>query len=414
MHAGDPRGVMPSNAPWPAGLQGYGDAAPPCIATYRRMRAHPTIAICRMASTAGIRASDYSVEADANAPRDAKAFIDAMMKSLWPAIKSNGLYAIDYGWQAFEKIYALNSEGYYSIARIKPLNVALTTIETDENGDYFGLKNDGAKIDFIPAAKTWLLSYDMENGNLYGRSRHENIRAWAYSPWVNLIQKQGKIFSKLAAVIPQIRYPEGSSKDETGKLRGNFEIARDLLARLTRGDGIAMPNTLAAWAEDAIRGGVDISQLAAWSISFLEANGSSASPTLDAARYFDELMMRGWFVPGGAISNEQTGSNARAISNSNLAVAMAEQDKSWLVSSVNRHLIDDVLTLNWGRGARGTVRLTTPPLVDFIRDAQRKIIETILAGHGGLQLLARSTDLEKAIRDVTGFSAPIDPQRTSS
>lgn len=396
---------MPTSLQWPLGLPGYGIPCPPSIETYRAMRSHPTVAICRMAATAGIRGSAYSVEADDDAPIGAKDYIDKMVKPLWSTMKNDGLYSLDYGWQAFEKIWAVNG-GYYTVARLKSLNVACSTIKTDDNGGYIGIKNTGGRDAFIPAEKTWLLSYDSENGNLYGRSRHENIRTYAYSPWVNLFDKQGKIFSKLSAVIPQIRYPEGQSKDAAGKTRSNFDIASEILAKLTRGDGIAMPNTLAAWAEDAIRGGVDVSQLAAWTISFLEANGSSAGPTLEALRYLDELMMRGWFVPGGAISNEQIGSQAKAGANADLALAMSEQDKAWLVQSINSHIIDDVLAINWGESARGKVRITTPPLVDTIAAAQRRIIEAALSGQGGLALLEQTIDLEKAIRDVTGFSEP--------
>ncbi len=392
-------------------LNGYGEALPACVDTYRMMRNHPVVAICRAASTASIRGSEFSIEADEDAPADAKDFIEKMMTPLWPIIKADGLYALDYGWAPFEKIYTLDDDGYYSLARLKPLNVKLTEIDTEKNGDYTGLKQ--GKIE-LPAEKTWLFTHDGETGNLYGRSRHENIREHAWSPWINLIGKQGRVFEKLAAIVPIIRYPEGSSKDANGVTRSNYEIACGVLTNLMRGAGVAMPNSLAPWADDLLRAGGDPAQLAAWMITFLEADGSAAAPTLAALQHFEDLMMYGWFTPPGGITNTQVGSQAKSVANVDLCIAMQEQVKTAMVSSVNTFVIDDVLVMNWGEGARGTVRLVTPPLADAVRDGQRRIIETILSGQSGVQLLEQATNLEDAIRDTTGFKKPETETDTES
>ena len=392
----------------PSAIPGYSEPPMGTYDVYRRIDSHPTVAIARLASTAAIYGVLPSFEADKSAPPGAKEFIEKTIRPLWSTIINDALLALKYGYQADEKIYDIDRDGRIRLCRLKQLNPDLSEIIVDDHGGYLGLKNKGVDL---PARKTWLYTNDKEAGNLYGRSRHENIRASAWHPWTELAGKQGQYVSKVAAVIPLIKYPEGTSKDATGKEVSNFQMAQQVLANLTKGHGIAMPHSLAKWAERFANAGVDVAQLAAWQLSFLEPGSDMLGSIIGGLKYFDALMLRGWFVPEGAVSDGQVGSRARTQANVDITIAMSQRDLNAIVRSGNEHIVDDLLVLNWGESARGTGRVKTEPLDDDKAALQRRIVEKVLTSEPTPRLLMETVDVAEMIasQNLPSAKSRIDP-----
>lgn len=375
-------------------LPGYGEPPLGTFNLYRKIAGHPTVAIAMMAATAAVYGSRMSIEADDTAPAGAQEFIKKTFTPLWPTIINDGLLAIKYGYQVDEKIYTYDRDGRVTLSRLKQLNPDLNEIVVDEHGGYLGVRNNGVPI---PARKTWLYSNEMEAGNLYGRARLENVRD-PWHGWMSTFGRSGQYIDKVAAVIPLIKYPEGSSKDATGREVSNFQMAQQVLANLTKGHGIAMPNNLAKWADDLTGNGVDIGQLAAWQLSFLEPGSDMLASIITKMRYLDSNMLRGMFVPEGTVSDGQVGSRARTQSNVDITIAMSQRDLDGIRTGTNKHLVNDLLALNWGPSAVDTVRVKTEPLDDEKAAMVRRITEKVLTTEPTPQLLLETVDVTAMIK----------------
>jgi Protein of unknown function (DUF935). len=216
------------------------------FSTYRKMRGNPTIALARMVATAPIRTASWSVEAKDEADDNMVSLIQDQMNALWPKLINDILTSLDYGYAGFEKVWEVK-DGRLVYNKIKPLLVDNTSILVDEYGNYRGLRQ--GKID-LGVEKSFIYTHDGEAGDLYGRSRHENIREDAWQPWLDAAAKRKAYITKTAGVIPVIEYPEGASRDESGAEKSNFDLAKAVLEKLGKGNGVAMPNVFAKYAGD--------------------------------------------------------------------------------------------------------------------------------------------------------------------
>jgi len=169
-----------------------------------------------------------------------------------------------------------------------------------------------------------------------------------------------------------VEYPEGTSIDGDGQPVDNQVIAQSVVQQLSSGNGVVMPNTLARWAEDAAKTGVDMKGFKAWLITFLEPSNSYGSDFIAMLEHFEALMARGWFTPERAFAEGTGGTKAETESNVGLTIAIAQMLASDIEVVMNDQFIDPLLIVNYGEEARGTVVFKYPPLHDetpaLIRD----------------------------------------------
>jgi len=367
--------------------------------TYRKMRGNPTVALARIAATAPIRAAEITVTAHADAPQAWKDFIDDQFKTLWPTLCKEMLRGLDYGFQAFEKVWDV-ADGMMVYRKLKPLLPEMTKIKTtDDHGIFAGLENNGTVLN---VDKSFIYTYDDEAGNPYGRSRHENIRETAWHPWNEISKKAEQYIRKVAGVIPMIEYPPGESLDQNGNLKTNYELAAMILANLGKGNGVAMPNVLAKYAEDLARQGVDISQLKAWMISFLEVQGSHGDMFEKLMRHRESLMMRGWLVPERTATEGQHGTNAEAVTHGELSLVVADQTLLEMLQAVNWHLVNPLLRTNFGQQAENKVWISRSGLDPEQKAFLRNIMQSILTNPANVDLFTTMLDVD-AMLDDTGL-----------
>ena len=241
-------------------MTGFTGAAAGTYKTYRKIRKDPTVALARMISMAPIRGAAYAIMGTEDTSPEIVEFIETEISIHWDAFLQQLLYALDYGWFAFEKVWAVK-DNRYVFQKLKPLLVDITKIVVDKNtGAFSGVKNKEVEL---PPEQCFLFTYDGEAGNLYGRSRNENIRV-IWSHYNEIIERQGKYTKKVAGVIPLIQYPEGTSMDKEGNEKSNFELAKGILEALGKGNGVCMPNIMAKFAGDLTRSGIDIDRFSCW------------------------------------------------------------------------------------------------------------------------------------------------------
>src|SRR5690348_15884929 len=98
--------------------------------------------LARATATAPVIASGWTYEADDGAPSDVLPMVQKCFERHRPAFISDAIRCVDYGWQPFEVVWDVQG-GYWTIGRLKPLLVDLTTILTDPHGNITGLRNSG-------------------------------------------------------------------------------------------------------------------------------------------------------------------------------------------------------------------------------------------------------------------------------
>ena len=374
--------------------------APGTFKTYREMRCCPTIALARIIATAPCRSAKWMVESDDNADEDAVELVQDVADELLGDWLSWGCLALDFGFQAWEQIWADDGE-YQKPERLKPLCPELTEILVDEaHGNYAGLKQADLKL---PVEKTILYSYDAEPGNLYGRSRHENCRETAWAEWEILRKRLQRYTKRVAGATPIIMYPQGEDVEASGAKRSNFDIGRQIMAALEDCDGVLMPNMLMNNANiaDILRNGGDPSKLRTWFIDFIEAKDSHGAEFKELMTYHDQLMMRGWLVPERAATEAQSsGSRADSESHGDIASAVGQSVLDDMLSTWNKQLVNRILAVNFGRASAGTVRVVRVPLTAAQKKFYQDMCSKVLQQPSNIDILLKAVNMPALLKQA--------------
>jgi len=205
----------------------------------------------------------------------------------------------------------------------------------------------------------------------------------------------------VAGAIPLIEYPEGTGLDANGNEVTNFELAQAILRNLSAIDGVAMPNTLTKHLEDLARmGGAGKDLVKAWSISFLETNGNHGKDFIDNLNYQDKLKVRGWLLPERAILEGEHGTKAESESHSDWAFLVGQELTSDIFMSINMHLVDPFVAVNFGPERVGDVRLSfagiNPAVIAFLR----QLLLKTAGAPANIDLLMEIVDLEQVVEQV--------------
>jgi len=398
-----------------AQLPGFVQPLPGTYIVYRHMSGHPTLALVKSIVTAPILACAWSFEVrrDDNRPvRPGPRIGDAvlsdpqdrrlaercrivrrMLEPLRFDFLIEALRALEFGWRPFEKIWAIRDRSFI-LQRLKPLLPDFTWIQVDDHGAYAGLIQMDAQLG---PEKSFIYTYDGEAGNLYGRSRHENVRH-VWHNWLQLDQRGGQLATKVAAIIPMVHYPMGVSRDSSGNSQDNSALARQILDGLSTAKGVSLPNLFADADDPRLR--ADLAGKSSWVISFLEAASSAANMTglTEKQRYYDALMFRGWLRPErtGLETRRGGGSLGRSDSKQHTdnAIADSELIHGHICQCISRDIIDQILLLNEGESSRGSVYLTPAPLQDAKRDLLAKFLAAAWSDPPTLNHFISQTDMD--------------------
>jgi hypothetical protein len=360
--------------------------------TYRKMRCNPTIAIARSVATAPIRAAGITYEAPEMDEDDERLrFVQDVVNDLWPCFVDDAVRFLDYGWCPFEKVWQ-QVNGRLVLDRLRPLRQEYTTILVDDYGTVTGIKTHSTELE---PDKMLIVTHDSEYGDPYGRARNENVREHAWQPWLDVAKKMHMYFTKAAGVIPMIEYPMGQSNTISGGLRDNSELAVSLLANLGKGNGVAMPRTYIRSMNDLdtlIQNGVDLSQLKAWQISFLETASGHGDELIEALRHYERLMLRGWLIPERTIAEGTTGTRADAEAHADIAVLMAQEAFGEIVRQFNEQVMEQLLVLNFGESARRSIRVKEAPIVDETKRLMRDLTVGLLTNPANVDIALKALD----------------------
>lgn len=376
-----------------------GPMLPGSFETYRAMRTDPTIALARAAAFAPIFTAPWTFKADDDAPDEWVKLVSGVMMRLRDKYLNDAVRALDYGFQAFEKVWEIDDDGAFVIRKLKPLVPDFTEpLLTAETGEFVGLIANGVQLGTEKCA--WI-TYDSEAGDPYGRSRHENIRRWAWKPWMDMCKRINAYSDKGAGIVPIMHYPVGTSQSADGTVTDNSVLAAQAITAIATQHGITIPNQLQAWAEDILRGGgvggETLKELLAWRLTFLEAAVGHGSEMLEVLKHYDAMKLRGWLVPERSVTEGQFGTKAEAGVHGDMGMAFGYSTAEDIIRQTNEQVVDQLLAVNFGPSAKGKVRIVLGQITDEDRAFFRDLFKTILTNPNNSDLLSAWVDVDSAL-----------------
>lgn len=379
------------------------------IAIYRRMAKNATLAIARIASQAPVRrlmSRATFVKQGTGTDEMKKTVEDAMTPDLRRLlVKQCASFGVDYGCQAFEIVWGVSEEtGMQVPVDFKPLLPEITTpVVGKGTGEIIAVKNkntEGEQTELEGGDFFWFV-FDTEARNPFGCPRMEACRP-IWNAWNLAFERIGKWTNKVSAVIPMVEYPTGVSRDEMGRQDiNNYDIANALLARLGQGHGVAMPNTLAAWAEELAAKGIDTGKIPAWKITFLEAATGHGAELLEVLRQLDAYLLQAYIVPPRSLLEAKHGSKADSGTAVDALEEVAGDVAHQIADQINAQIIPAILEKNFGAWAKNGVKIQVPGDSADLGGAMRVLLEKITSSQPGIESLLLALDLD-AMCDQAG------------
>ena len=346
---------------------------------YRALRKDPTIALGRGLLISGIGSGAWSVEHDEDVAPEAIETIEDLVL-LRDAIMTDAVAygRIDYGWMAWEKIFAKGADDKIVLRSLKPLLHDITSILIDKHGNFKGYRQNpmtGMPLD-IPLEKCLHIAFEVEGNYLYGYPLLENCRA-AQDAWTECNAGAKRYDEKIAGSHFVVHYPPGTSTVD-GETLENSEVASQLLAALESSGSMSMPSTTADYVQEL--NDQQVSKLFQWDVTLLSDKGPRQATFRDRLKYLDILKIRGLVLPERAMLEGSYGNKAEASVHVGLAITHMTEIDQHVTRMINSQLVDQLLVLNHGEDAAGTVRLIAAPLVDlkteFLRELYLALIPT--------------------------------------
>ncbi len=382
-----------------AGVPGFAPPDPGTFAVYRRISAHPTVALAMSIVTAPIIANSWGWKKRKEAPQAWLDFARTILEPMRTTALTDGLRALAFGFAAFEKVWQTNGRRVV-LKKLKPLLSEITKVLADRHGNFLGLRNQppGDEPRDLRGAKAFLYTYDGEFGNFYGRSRHENIRE-VWSQALQTVERMSQYQKKIAGVIAQLHYPEGTSRDAAGVERSNDVIAQQILEAVSMGKSVRFPNLFASIDDPTTA--AELAGKSQWVLSQFDPGGKDYSPgLLNALAYYDRLLFRGWLRPERVGLESTTGTRADAEQHSQTSVLDSELIDRDFAAAFNTGVVDDLLTINFGPSAKGAVWIDPSPISDMKTQAAQAVLVAMLRNAHSGPAAAQCVDIPALLEDL--------------
>lgn len=351
---------------------------PKTYATYRTMRLHPTIALARAFSSAPVIAGSWLIESDDDIDDELVQFIQKQLFPIREQLLTTALSGqIDFGWQGWEKIFE-EKDGRIVLKKAKPLLQDITKIIVDPaTGAFIGFQQtDASGKDFIlPIDNSLLISARVEGTQWHGQSLMENARKW-YNRHTEADAVAANYDRKVAGANVIVHYPVGESKDASGNMTDNGELAKTILAAMEGTGGVIIPNVLHKHIEKLNK---EAKENVGWRIEILSDGVPKEYAFVPRLQYLDKLIVRAFLLPERAVLEAQFGTKADAGVHAGLALTVMELIHLDITRHINWYVVDQLLAINWGDEFRSTVRLVVAPLSDEKLSYLREIYKSILA-----------------------------------
>lgn len=373
----------------------------------RTMRKDPTISMVRQLAVAPVLATPWNFVAQKGAPEGADEFIKKQLCEIRTYIVRTTMYGcIDFGFQAFEKIFEVNEDDQVVLRKMKALLPDWLDIMVNiKTGAFAGIRDwhphNGWYVQLNPN-KCFLHYFDVEGTYWYGKGLMENAEA-PYDQWTTANNANERYDRKIAGSHWLIHYPIGTSL-VNGVETPNEEIAQEILNKIQSSSGIAVPKKI----EPFDMGDGD-EPPNAWKIELVSDKGATQVGFLERMGYLDRLKVRALGFPERSILEGKYGTKAEAETHADFAVSNILLRGDDLVRDMNWYVVDQILELNYGPKAKGTVRIVPDAIGADVRRFLRDLYMKMFADPNGFAAEMAKID-RKTLR--TALNIPSDVEDT--
>ena len=337
----------------------------------RQMRRHPTVKLVRTLSIASMAGAKWSVSTTDKAPEGAKESISELL-SLQTNIMSTALRGLfDFGWQPYEKVWAFDiPTGKIKLRKLKPLLQDQTEIVIDStNGAFVGFKQFQQ---FLSIPNCLLINQDVEGTYHYGEGTMPSIEM-AFNRWLVTDDSNVRYDKKISGAHWVIHYPPGTSL-VSGEQVDNYDLAIRLLAALEGSGSFVVPSTVQSFVTDLNSASND----GAWKIELMGSPGAQGEFQARLA-YLDALIVRAAEFPERSILEGQYGTKAEAETHADFAVARMDFRNKQIVDTVNWHLVNQMMRMNYGEEFEDTVHIEVAPIADDTKNMLKTVYSGVLS-----------------------------------
>jgi hypothetical protein len=350
----------------------------------RTMMKDPTIALASSVVTGPIAGGEWGVEADDDTTQS-EGKIDFVKEELverrQEIVESILSGILRFGWAAFEKVFYLRADGKIGISPLKPLLHDITGIRiVKDTGAFAGFVQSLQGVTWtVPLEASLLVPWKVEGTHWYGNGLLANAMA-AYDAWTVCNLSASRYDEKLAGTMLVLHYPKDEQSNVEGVMVDNQVIAKTILDNWKSSGKVAMPSSM--------------ENEEGWKIELLsDANARQASFN-DRLQYLDIQKMRAWTVPERAAMEGRFGTKAEAETHVDVWTVTLELIDQFIARMLNWHLVDQLLALNWGHDARGTVRLVPAPINAIEMSMMRALYNKVLDSSVGFAEVFPTIDTE--------------------
>jgi hypothetical protein len=359
--------------------------------TYRAMLRHATIAFTISQVLGPLLGSDWMIDADEDAPQDAKDWVKANVIDHRDYIMPHALRSVVFGNSPFEVVWARQGSQFI-VDEYVPLSQDITSVlrAEDGRGPINGLQNGQAKL--APAEFLYILNNSevmgAEPGDDYGRSRLENIRDTAWPGWLDSANRLAQLEDFMSGVVPYAIVPPGSppgaaTSTVTGQPMTYAELAAAAIPDLTnpRCKGLVL-ETPAAAIDYAVDSQAQAAKMLQTTLATLDMGnrGPAQAQMLEKLKYWDNMIGRGLYRGERTLFATEGGTKADSSEHDKNAEPDQESIDNMIAEQVNCQPVRVGLTLNFGADILKKVRGVKPaPLVDREREAARMTVDKLLS-----------------------------------
>jgi hypothetical protein len=369
----------------PCGFPWYGQLYRGTYVTYDWMLEHPVIAHARSQLFDPIIAGGWGYEVRKGTPQDRSDFIRGVMEDLRAESLADIVRAADYGWAGFEKVWKI-IKGQWVLTRLKPVAWEGTQLLKDRFGNFAGLvpPNRINAEDWFGVHKSFLFTHDGKAGRLHGRAKLENLRAVAWRDWLDAAVDLLRLGRKISGIMPIVYTPPGSFKTPSGEMITWKANADAMLKAARNGLGVHLTHL---GAQNPTAGVTNFEQLLALikasavrlDVQDFGNNAPAIAGTIDRMKHCEEMFYHGYgFSPRTGMPTDG-GTKADAGTHTDTSDKTVENLHGAIARALNRQVVDDLLYLNFGPDAIGSVRIVPAKLSDDNRDVDMAVLSAILA-----------------------------------